>query len=141
MLLGIRHTGPLVSNQSSKDYLLRATYFAFAYVPRPVACCNNPGSLLPVDRCEIFLQPSKLRSAWGEWSSIFGTRSTWLIGCILEVSLSIELDEMYHSMVPGVPKVFYSTRDVRWHTMSKLAPFFSRDRFHLLPMSAISCEV
>jgi hypothetical protein len=116
-------------------YALRGTY-----VPRTVTSCDDPGCLLAVNRGEIFLQPIELGTRRCEWASIFGTRATWLIWCIWEIGFRVELNEVHHAVVPGVPKILKSAGLSTGHTRRAQYDLIEGG-MRILPMGTVAGEI
>jgi len=84
-----------------------------------VTSCNDPWGFRAIHRGEILLQPLDLGASRGEWAGVLGSRATGEIRCIEEVGFRVELNEVNHSMVPGVPEVFDTARLSSRHAVKK----------------------
>lgn len=82
---------------------------------------NDPGCLLTVHTRQILLEPIDLLVRVGaKWPRVHAFRTANFVRAnesIANISLGVQLDEVSHAVVEGVPEVSNTTRHIARHTI------------------------
>ena len=77
---------------------------------------DNPGRQGTVDGCQIVGEPVNLLVVTAEWTAVLGTALIWAYEAVAKVGFGIDVDEMSHSIVVGVPEVAKTAGRAARHT-------------------------